>query len=114
MVNVGNKSSTLELVFDLRTPVSNPAFPRLQTIENLFYTIRQQPKLSKEASSALVDIGEAIQASARPDELNALLRGTLMQEVYVRSSCLQALQVGGRSRNVHLTLMLSVFNSRSI
>jgi hypothetical protein len=75
--------------------VSNPAFPRLQTIENLLHTIRQQPKLSKEASSALVDIGEAVQANVSPTELTALLRGTLMQEVYVRNSCLQALQVGG-------------------
>lgn len=71
---------------------SNPAFPRLQTIENLLHTIRQQPKLSKQASSALVDIGEAIQANVSSDELTALLRGTLMQEVYVRNSCLQALQ----------------------
>jgi hypothetical protein len=95
-------------VVDLSTPVSNPAFPRLQTIVNLLHTIRLQPKLSKEASSSLVDIGEAIQSSVSPNELSALLRGTLMQEVYVRNSCLQALQVGGKLRNVCLILMLCV------
>jgi hypothetical protein len=80
--------------------VSNNAFPRVPTMENLLHIIRQQPKLSKEASSALIDLGEAIQASASSDELAVLLRGALTQEVYVRNSCLQALQVSvllGRS-----------------
>lgn len=62
-------------------------------MNHLLHIIRQQPKLSKEASSALIDLGEAIQSSASPDELAVLLRGTLTQEVYVRNSCLQALQV---------------------
>ncbi|KAF8161530.1 armadillo-type protein [Crassisporium funariophilum] len=71
---------------------SDTAFPRLQTIENLIHTIRQQPKLSKEASSVLIGLGEAIHATASPDQIHALLRGTLIQESYVRNSCLQALQ----------------------
>ncbi|KAF5374683.1 hypothetical protein D9615_008940 [Tricholomella constricta] len=71
---------------------SNSAFPRIQAIEKLLHVIRQQPKLSKDASSTLVDLGEAIQASASQEELSVLFRGTLMQEVYVRNSCLQTLQ----------------------
>ncbi|RDB20660.1 eIF-2-alpha kinase activator gcn1 [Hypsizygus marmoreus] len=71
---------------------SSSAFPRVETIRNLLHIIRQQPKLSKDASTALVDLGEAIQANASQEELEALLRGTLMQEVYVRNSCLQCLQ----------------------
>ncbi|GLB43526.1 putative ARM repeat-containing protein [Lyophyllum shimeji] len=71
---------------------SNPAFPRVQTMEMLLHVIRQQPKLSKDASSALVDLGEAIHASVSPAELSVLVEGTLMQEVYVRNSCLQTLQ----------------------
>lgn len=77
--------------------VSNPAFPRVPIIENLLHIVRQQPKLSKDASSALVDLGEAIQANASQEELSVLLRGTLMQEVYVRNSCLQTLQVSRRT-----------------
>ncbi|KAJ7504446.1 armadillo-type protein [Mycena galericulata] len=71
---------------------SDNAFPRKQTMEILLHIIRQQPKLSKEASSALVDLGEVAHSSASREEINVLLNGTLMQEVYVRNSCLQALQ----------------------
>ncbi|KAG6896538.1 hypothetical protein C0992_007574 [Termitomyces sp. T32_za158] len=71
---------------------ANPAFPRMQTVEKLLHVIRQQPKLSKDASSALVELGEAIQATASQEEISVLLQGTLIQEVYVRNSCLQTLQ----------------------
>lgn len=62
-------------------------------MESLIHVIRQQPRLAKDASSALIDIGQAIHSNVTPEETSALLRGTLMQEVYVRTSCLQALQV---------------------
>ena len=54
-------------------------------MDNLVHIIRQQLELSKAASSALVDIGEAIQAIVAPQKLGVLLYGTLMQEVYVRN-----------------------------
>lgn len=82
-------------------------------MEILLHVIRQQPKLAKDASSALIDIGQAIHESVTRDELNVLLHGMLLQEVYVRNSCLQTLQVSthvdfdGRSEfshtNSHLT-----------
>ena len=62
-------------------------------MESLIHVIRQQPRLAKDASSALVDIGQAVHSNVTPEENSVLLRGTLMQEVYVRTSCLQALQV---------------------
>jgi len=62
-------------------------------MEGLIHLIRQQPKLAKGASSALADIGQVIHPNVTPEESSVLLRGTLMQEVYVRTSCLQALQV---------------------
>jgi len=64
-------------------------------MESLIHVIRQQPRLAKDASFALVDVGQAIHANSTPEENSVLLRGTLMQEVYVRTSCLQALQVCG-------------------
>jgi len=73
--------------------VSDTAFPRKQTMEILLHIIRQQPKLSKEGNSALIDLGEVAHANATRDELDVLLNGLLTQEVYVRNSCLQALQV---------------------
>lgn len=69
------------------------AYPRASTIESLLSTIRQQPRLGKDASSALVDLGESMHANATTEETNILLRNTLSQEVYVRHSCLQTLQV---------------------
>ncbi|KAJ7334076.1 armadillo-type protein [Mycena albidolilacea] len=71
---------------------SDTAFPRKQTMEILLQIIRQQPKLSKEGSSTLIDLGQVAHASASRAEVDVLLNGTLMQEVYVRNSCLQALQ----------------------
>ncbi|KAI0343486.1 ARM repeat-containing protein [Trametopsis cervina] len=71
---------------------SDAAFPRKDTIEILLHVIRQQPKLAKDASSALISIGQAIHETVTRDELNILLRGTLLQEVYVRNSVLQTLQ----------------------
>ena len=64
-------------------------------MESLIHVIRQQPRLAKDASFALVDVGQAVHTNATPEEDSVLLRGTLMQEVYVRTSCLQALQVCG-------------------
>ena len=73
--------------------VSDVAFPRTSTVRDLVHTIRNQPKLAKDANSALVDIGQAMQENATREETRELLRGTLYQEVYVRTSCLQTLQV---------------------
>ncbi|KAG6915850.1 hypothetical protein DXG01_009609 [Tephrocybe rancida] len=61
---------------------ANAAFPRVQTMEKLLHVIRHQPKLSKDASSTLVDLGEAIQATASEKELSVLLRATLVQEPF--------------------------------
>ncbi|KIK62847.1 hypothetical protein GYMLUDRAFT_242480 [Collybiopsis luxurians FD-317 M1] len=76
---------------------SDPSFPRNRTLQLLIHVIRTQPKLSKEASSSLVELGEAIQlhgeeGSALKEEIDVLVHGLLLQEVYVRNSCLQALQ----------------------
>lgn len=84
-----------------RILVSDAAFPRKTTLEHVLHVVRTQPRLSKDASSLLIDLGEAIQASATRDEVRVLIEGTLLQETHVRNSCLQALQVrrvfwGGR------------------
>ena len=81
-----------ENVADFET-VSDPTYPRVGTVRDLIHAIRHQPKLAKDASSALIDIGQAMQGNALRDEVTVLLGGTLYQEVYVRTSCLQTLQV---------------------
>ena len=73
--------------------VSVPAYPRRRTCEDLLHVIKSQPKLAKEAASALIEIGQSMQSTATPEEVQALLQGTLQQEVYVRNACLQTLQV---------------------
>lgn len=73
--------------------VSDTAFPRKRTLEQLPHVIRSQPKLSKNASSTLIDLGEAISPTATREEIDVLLKGTLAPEAHVRNSCLQAIQV---------------------
>ncbi|KAI5983714.1 armadillo-type protein [Pisolithus albus] len=67
-------------------------FPRKDAMEHLVHVIKLQPRLSKEASSVLIDLGEAIQATATYAEMSVLIHGTLNQETHVRNSCLQAIQ----------------------
>ncbi|KAI6117782.1 armadillo-type protein [Pisolithus croceorrhizus] len=67
-------------------------FPRKDAMEHLVRVIKLQPRLSKEASSVLIDLGEAIQATATYAELSVLIHGTLSQETHARNSCLQAIQ----------------------
>ncbi|OCH93463.1 ARM repeat-containing protein [Obba rivulosa] len=71
---------------------SDPLFPRSRAIEDLIHLIGHQPKLAKDASSVLIDLGQAMQSTATRAETLILLHGLLMQEVYVRNSCLQTLQ----------------------
>lgn len=73
--------------------VGDSSFPRLSTITDLILLIGTQPLLRKSAASALIDLGQAIELNATLDELQALLKGTLSQEVVVRNASLQALQV---------------------
>lgn len=96
-----------ELMTELHTTVSDPAFPRTQTMEVLLHIIRQQPKLTKEASSALVDLGEAIHSTATREEIDTLVKGTLHQEVYVRNSCLQTIQVRSSLRSGRTNMFIN-------
>ncbi|KAI9508386.1 ARM repeat-containing protein [Russula earlei] len=71
---------------------ADPAFPRSQVIHGLLHAMRTQPKLSKESSSALIDLGQAISPNATSEETTLLLDSTLVQEAYARNVSLQALQ----------------------
>lgn len=73
--------------------VTDTAFPRQEIMRALIHVVQHQPRLGKDASSALVDLGQAIHVSASPEEVRLLLQSTLSEEVYVRHSCLQTLQV---------------------
>ncbi|KAF5354845.1 hypothetical protein D9756_005584 [Leucocoprinus leucothites] len=83
---------TLDLIKFHCGEFSNSAYPRKRTIEQLQHLIRNQPKLSKNGSSTLIDLGEAISPSATREEMEVLLKGTLAQESHLRNSCLQAVQ----------------------
>ncbi|KDQ20094.1 hypothetical protein BOTBODRAFT_101949 [Botryobasidium botryosum FD-172 SS1] len=68
------------------------AYPRLEAMSSLLQSISRYPKLSKEATSSLIELGEVIHPSATFEETQILIRGTLSQESHVRNACLQALQ----------------------
>lgn len=88
-IELGLSDTFLMLLF----VVASHAYPRLQAINNLIHVIRQQPSLRKDASSALIGLGEGISGNATPAEIDAFIGGILAQESYARSSCLQAVQV---------------------
>ncbi|KAH9007605.1 ARM repeat-containing protein [Lactarius deliciosus] len=71
---------------------ADTAFPRPQILHGLLHAIRTQPKLSKEGSSGLIDLGQAISLNATSEEITLLLDSTLVQEAYARNASLQALQ----------------------
>lgn len=62
-------------------------------IGDLIATLANYPTLSRTATSALADLCEAMKLSATRPEIDALLAGTMSEEVYVRFACLQAVQV---------------------
>lgn len=70
----------------------NDAYPRLQTIKDLFRVIVHHPKLAKDATSALIDLGAAIKDLPQPSEVQALIKGTLSTDLNARSAALQAMQ----------------------
>ena len=69
------------------------AFPRSRIIRGLLHAILTHPRLSKESSSALIDLGQAISHDATTEEITLLLESTLVQEAYARNASLQTLQV---------------------
>ncbi|PFH47401.1 hypothetical protein AMATHDRAFT_152123 [Amanita thiersii Skay4041] len=71
---------------------SDTTFPRVRVLKDLLHTIRSQSSLSKDASSSLIELGEAISATATRDDIEVLFDGLLMQEPHVRNACLQTLQ----------------------
>jgi len=62
-------------------------------MEHVLHVIRHQLWLSKDASSVLIDVGEAVQSKSTRDEVDVIIDGTLLQEVYVRNACLRIIQV---------------------
>ncbi|GAA5827172.1 hypothetical protein JCM11251_001152 [Rhodosporidiobolus azoricus] len=71
---------------------ADTAFPRLTLIGDFFAALVGYPSLSRTASSALADLGEAIHDNASAEEIQALMDGGLTEEAFVRLSALQALQ----------------------
>jgi hypothetical protein len=73
-------------------PVRKKTFPRHQMLSDLIQVIKAYPSLGKDASSALVAIGESIATNATSAEIDIVVKGTLSSESYVRNSALQCLQ----------------------
>ncbi|EST09400.1 protein of unknown function DUF3554 [Kalmanozyma brasiliensis GHG001] len=67
-------------------------YPRSSFIDSLVTIVAKHTQISKDAVSALRDIGEALRTTALPAEIHKLLSNTMVDEVYVRNGCLQAIQ----------------------
>ncbi|GAK66330.1 ARM repeat-containing protein [Moesziomyces antarcticus] len=67
-------------------------YPRSSFMDSLVTIVAKHTQISKDAVSALRDIGEALRTTALPAEIQKLLSNTMVDEVYVRNGCLQAIQ----------------------
>ena len=73
--------------------VEDDSYPRLDTIGQLLHIISTYPKLARDASAALIDLGDAIREVASAGEIKEMIAGTLSKDSAVRNAALQALQV---------------------
>ena len=73
--------------------VEDETYARLDTIKQLLQMISSHPKLARDASAALVDLGDAIREVASEAEIREMIAGTLSKDSNVRNAALQALQV---------------------
>ncbi|CCA74203.1 related to translation activator GCN1 [Serendipita indica DSM 11827] len=83
---------SLEIIRAHSSQFSDPLYPRQSICETLVHLIANQPKVSRDAVSGLLEATEAMRDSATETEKDQLVQSTLSQEVFVRNACLQALQ----------------------
>ena len=79
--------------FPIYSSVSDLTFPRGQALNDLIHIVKKHPSLGQEAASALIELSQAIYETASASDVDILIRNTLNQEVYVRNTCLQSIQV---------------------
>ncbi|KAF8343178.1 armadillo-type protein [Cantharellus anzutake] len=82
----------LEIIERHIVELADPTYPRYETLELLLNSIARYPKVSNTTASCLVILSHGLNQSATEAETQLLLQGTLAQESFVRSACLQALQ----------------------
>ncbi|CAG8487765.1 9221_t:CDS:10 [Ambispora leptoticha] len=70
----------------------SPLIPRSEMIECLMHIIKEYPKLTKTAKSALVDLCQSMGDTAKKREIDTLLAGLLYPQSLVRNACLQGLE----------------------
>lgn len=73
-------------------------------IGDLLATLIGYPTLSRIATTALADLGQAVKDNATREEINALLDGALTEEATVRFACMQAIQVSYAEMILHWTV----------
>ncbi|CAG8561777.1 6442_t:CDS:10 [Ambispora gerdemannii] len=71
---------------------NSPLIPRSEMIECLMHIIKEYPKLTKLAKSALVDLCQSMSDTAKKREIDTLLAGLLYPQSLVRNACLQGLE----------------------
>lgn len=72
------------------------SYPRRDIARTLIFAIGRYSNLSKDASSSLINLGQAIHSNATTADMMVFIQGTLAEEVYARNACLQAMQVRQR------------------
>ncbi|KDE04239.1 hypothetical protein MVLG_05338 [Microbotryum lychnidis-dioicae p1A1 Lamole] len=100
---VDPKSASLESVLEQMTlaldflayharACAGTAFPRLAVINDILSVLSSFPALARTATTALVDVCEAIRDNASALEIETVLAALRSEETSVRFACLQAIQ----------------------
>ncbi|KAG9005891.1 translational activator of GCN4 [Tulasnella sp. JGI-2019a] len=71
---------------------STPGYPRQDIARSLITAAGRYSQISKEASSSLATLAQAIHNGTTPSDIECFIHATLAQEAYVRTACLQAMQ----------------------
>ncbi|KAG8875312.1 translational activator of GCN4 [Tulasnella sp. 331] len=71
---------------------SATGYPRQDIARSLIIAAGRYSQISKEASSSLATLAQAIHNNATPSDIECFIHATLAQEAYVRTACLQAMQ----------------------
>ncbi|RIB06925.1 armadillo-type protein [Gigaspora rosea] len=71
---------------------SSPLLPRSEMVHTLLHIIKEYPKFTKVARTAMINLCESIGETTEQKEVNVLLTGLLSSEAFVRHACLQALE----------------------
>jgi hypothetical protein len=73
--------------------VDDTSYPRIEMLKNVITILTKHLQLAKEGSSLLVGLTEGMAANASREEIDFLIKSSILEESHARNAILSALQV---------------------